>query len=73
LKIEKHVRITAEQDAAIAARAASLDGKSLTYCLFVQDCRAIEDCVRWGTLSERIRDQLQLLWDVIMEQVNPAR
>ena len=73
LKIEKHVRTTAEQDAAIAARAASLDGKSLTYCLFVQDCRAIEDCVRWGTLSERIRDRLQLLWDVIMEQVNPAR
>jgi len=73
LKIEKHVRTTTEQDAAIAGRAASLDGKSITYCLFVQDCRAIEDCVRWGTLSERIRDQLQLLWDVIMEQANPAR
>ena len=72
-KIEKHVDTTPEQDAAIAAKAKSLDGKSITYCLFVQDCRAIEDCVLWGTVSERIKDQLELLWDIIMEQVNPPQ
>jgi len=68
--IEKHERTTLEQDATIAVKAKSLDGKSITYCLFVQDCRAIEDCVLWGTISERIKDQLELLWDIIMEQVN---
>jgi len=68
--IEKHERATREQDAAIAAKAKSLDGKSITYCLFVQDCRSIEDCVLWGTISERIKDLLELLWDIIMEQVN---
>jgi len=71
--IEKHEDTTPEQDATIAAKAKSLDGRSITYCLVVQDCRAIEDCVLWGTVSERIKDQLELLWDVIMEQVNPPR
>jgi len=71
--IEKHEDTTPEQDATIAAKAKSLDGRSITYCLVVQDCRAIEDCVLWGTVSERIKAQSELLWDVIMEQVNPPR
>jgi hypothetical protein len=71
--IEKSEDTTPEQDAAMAAKAKSLDGATVTYCLGIQDCRAIEDCVLWGTVGQRIKDQLELLWDVIMEQVRPPQ
>jgi len=69
LKVEKHESTTPEQDEALAAKAKSLDNASITYCLGVQDCRAVEDCLLWGPVGQRISDQLQLLWDVILEQV----
>ena len=67
--VEKHEITTPEQDAAIAAGAKNLDKKEITYCLGVQDCRSIEDCVLSGPVSQRINDQAQLLWEVILEQV----
>jgi RHS repeat-associated protein len=72
-KLEKHESTTPAQDAAMAAKAKSMDNASITYCLGIQDCRAIEDCLLWGPIGQRISDQLQLLWDVIMEQVSPPK
>jgi RHS repeat-associated protein len=72
-KLEKHGDTTPAQDTAMAAKAKSMDNASITYCLGIQDCRAIEDCLLWGPVGQRISDQLQLLWDVIIEQISPPR
>jgi len=72
-KLEKHGDTTPAQDAAMAAKAKSMDNASITYCLGIQDCRAIEDCLLWGPVGQRISDQLQLLWEVIVEQISPPR
>ena len=47
--IVKHQSNTPEQDEGLAAKAKTLDNASITYCLGVQDCRSIEDCVSLGT------------------------
>jgi uncharacterized protein RhaS with RHS repeats len=57
--IEKSVTTTSKQDTDMANNARSLDGKAITYCLGIQDCRAIESCTTTGkTLSERLGDDL---------------
>jgi hypothetical protein len=60
IRIEKSVKTTAEQDKNLAANARALDGVAITYCLGLQDCRAVEKCTVAGrTLSQRIVDYLQ--------------
>jgi RHS repeat-associated protein len=57
--IETSVTTTSDQDADMASKAKSLDGKTITYCLAIQDCRSIEACTTTGkTLSERLGDEL---------------
>ena len=57
--IEKSVTTTTDQDKGMAAKAKSLDGKSITYCLGIQDCRSVEACTKTGkTLSQRLGDEL---------------
>jgi len=59
INMEKHVTTTADQDKQLAANAKSLDGRHVLYCLYVQDCRAIETCTLQGkTLGQRVADEL---------------
>jgi hypothetical protein len=56
--VEKAVETSPEKDAELAAKALALKGREVTYCLGIQDCRAIEDCLLNGTLGERNAERL---------------
>jgi len=55
---EKVVETTVEEDKKHAAKAKTLGGTTVMYCLGVQDCRAIEECLLGGSLAERIMEGL---------------
>lgn len=58
IRIEKSVTTTTDQDKDMVSNAKSLDGKSITYCLGIQDCRSIELCTRTGkTVFENVEEQ----------------
>lgn len=65
--VETRTETTSEHDERIAQAAKSLDGKEMTYCLILRDCRAIDECV-----LERVLDAA--LWDAIKKVTeNPPK
>jgi hypothetical protein len=70
--VQEYVATSAQQDADLAKKAKSLDGKDITYCLGLQDCRAVEKCTTTGkTLSERINAALEAYFTPIIGPIGP--
>ncbi|WP_423431914.1 RHS repeat-associated core domain-containing protein [Limisphaera sp. 4302-co] len=70
--VVNHVHTSEQVDKGLAEAAASLGDTTMTYCILINDCRSIVDCV-YEKLAENLIREFEQMWSDIVENASKAQ
>ena len=70
--VVNHVHTSEQVDKGLAEAAKSLGGTNMTYCILINDCRSIVDCV-YEKLAEHMIREFEQMWSDIVENASKAQ